>query len=81
MFYGILIKMFYEEHNPPHFHAYYNEYQALIGIHDFRILQGSLPPKALALVMEWAMLHKKELLEEWERIEKKLEIFKIEPLK
>ncbi len=72
--------MFYEDHNPPHFHAYYNEHQALIGIRDLRILNGGLPPKALALVVEWAAIHKKELLEDWDRVETKQELFKIEPL-
>jgi hypothetical protein len=79
-FYGILIKMFYEEHSPPHFHAFYNEHQALVGIQDFRLLKGSLPPKALALVMEWSALHKQELLEEWQRIENRQELFSIDPL-
>lgn len=75
-----MIKMFYDEHNPPHFHAFYNEYQALIGIRDFRILKGALPPKALALVMEWSVLHQKELQEEWKRIENRQDLFDIEPL-
>lgn len=48
-FYGILIMMFWKDHNPPHFHVKYGEYEALIGINDFSVIQGWLPPKAMAL--------------------------------
>ena len=65
-FYGILIQMYYDDHNPPHFHAIYGEYKAVISIHDFAILEGDLPPKAVGLVMEWARVHKNELLKEWD---------------
>jgi len=51
-FFGIIISMYYEDHNPPHFHAMYGEYKATININDFAILEGSLPPKAFALVVE-----------------------------
>lgn len=54
MFYGIMIMMFFDEHNPPHFHAKYNEFKASIRIKDLAVLNGSLPPKALGLVIEWA---------------------------
>lgn len=66
MFYGIMIMMFFDEHNPPHFHAKYNEFKASIRIKDLAVLNGSLPPKALGLVIEWASLHKDELLQNWE---------------
>lgn len=49
-FYGIVISMFYDEHNPPHFHAQYGEYKAVIRINDFALAEGYLPPKALGLV-------------------------------
>ena len=61
-FYGIVIAMFYDEHNPPHFHARYGGYKAAIRIEDFTILEGMLPPRALGLVMEWVAMHKDELL-------------------
>ena len=80
-FYGILILMFWRDHNPPHFHAKYGEYEALIGINDFSMFQGWLPPKALSLVIEWASIHQKELIENWERGKKDLSLNKIEPLK
>ena len=67
-FYGIVIKMFFQqsEHNPPHFHALYGEYIGAIDIKTLEMLEGDLPPKALALVREWAGLHQKELLEIWD---------------
>ena len=61
----LLIRMNYDDHNPPHFHVIYGEYQAVIGIQDFAILEGDLPPRALGLVTEWARIHQDELLEEW----------------
>jgi len=66
-FYGISIMMFYDEHNPPHFHAKYNEFKASIRISDLAVMNGSLPPKALGLVVEWASLHQNELLQNWEK--------------
>ena len=72
--------MYYDDHNPPHFHAIYNEHKALIGINDFSLLYGDLPSKALSLVIEWAHLHKKELLKEWDLTKNKEPLFYIEPL-
>jgi hypothetical protein len=62
-FYGILIKMYFGDHTPPHFHAEYAEFKAQISILDFAIINGYLPPKALALVVEWASNHKSELID------------------
>jgi hypothetical protein len=81
IFYGIMIQMFWDEHNPPHFHAKYGEYEGLIGIKDFALLKGNLPSKALALVVEWAVLHQEELLENWNLGTENLSFKKIEPLK
>ena len=64
-FYGIIIYMYLKDHNPPHFHAKYNDYQITISIDNFAILNGKLPSKALALVIEWASMHQEELLENW----------------
>lgn len=80
-FYGIIIAMFYDEHNPPHFHARYGGQKAAIRIENFTLLEGMLPPRALGLVMEWAAIHKDELLRNWERALKKESLLKIEPLK
>ena len=79
-FYGIIIQMYFADHGPPHFHVIYNEYKAVVGIVDFSVLHGDLPPKALALVMEWARLHKSELLRDWELATEKKVLEPIAPL-
>ena len=79
-FLGIIIAMFYKEHNPPHFHVRYNKYKAIISIKNLAILEGSLPPKVLGLVIEWASIHKKELVENWQLSEQFKELKKIPPL-
>ena len=60
-FLGIIIAMFYNEHNPPHFHARYGEYKVEIAIKTLSVLAGKLPPRAMGLVMEWASRHQDEL--------------------
>lgn len=67
-FYGIIIRMYFlqKEHNPPHIHAIYNEDMAAIDFMTGNVLEGYLPPKALALVREWISLHREELKEIWE---------------
>ena len=62
-FYGIIIYLYFKDHNPPHFHAWYGEHKCEIGINDFEILAGNLPRRALALVLEWASMHRNELKE------------------
>ena len=79
-FYGIVIKMYYQEHNPPHFHAEYGENKAEIRIIDFGIMRGYLPPKAMTLVLEWAMEHKEELMIEWDTAREQKPLFPIDPL-
>jgi len=80
-FYGIVIKMFFEDHNPPHFHAIYGEYEVLIDISTLAVFAGNLPPRALGLVIEWATQHQNELLNNWERARIQDSLSKIEPLK
>lgn len=80
-FYGIVIKMFFDDHNPPHFHAFYGEYEALIDINTFAVFAGNLPPRALGLVIEWATLHQAELHNDWEKALVQEPLNKIEPLK
>ncbi len=79
-FFGIVIKMFYDDHIPPHFHAEYGDHRALIGIRTLSVFAGHLPPRALGLVIEWATLHRQELLSDWERARAKQELHKIPPL-
>ena len=79
-FFGIIIRMFYDEHNPPHFHA---EYQGAKAVFDFdgNLLQGDLGSKtARKLVREWTDLHRHELVADWERARRDEDICKIEPL-
>jgi hypothetical protein len=80
-FYGIIIKMFFEEHNPPHLHAEYGSFEALIEIDTLAVIGGKLPPRALGLVMEWAALHQKELIVLWQNAREQKPLGKIEPLK
>jgi cobyrinic acid a,c-diamide synthase len=80
-FYGIIIYIYFREHNPPHFHAVYGATEALIEIETLGILSGQLPPRALGLVMEWAAMHHKELVKTWEQAMNHQKPDKIEPLK
>lgn len=79
-FYGIMIQMFWGDHAPPHFHALYGEYEVLINIRTLEVIKGSLPRRALVLVLEWASQHREELIEDWTRCEMKQNPFKIAPL-
>lgn len=64
-FFGIVVQMYYADHEPPHFHVRYSGQKALIAIETPAVLRGSLSPRALGLVMEWAALHRAELMENW----------------
>jgi hypothetical protein len=79
-FYGILIAMFYHEHAPPHFHVKYAEHHATISIQQLSLLSGRLPPRALALTLEWATKHQKELMEDWQRAARQEALMPIAPL-
>ena len=79
-FFGILILMYYDDHAPPHFHARYGEHEALLRIDPLGILKGYLPPKALSLVIEWAMIHQRELMKDWKLAESLQKLEKIAPL-
>lgn len=79
-FYGIIIRMYYDDHNPPHFHAQYGNYQMTVAIGTLAVIAGALPPRALGLVAEWAMQHQSELDAAWHRA-KALEVpGQIDPL-
>lgn len=79
-FYGILIQMFWQDHAPPHFHALYAEYEVLIDIRTLEVLEGDMPRRALAMVLEWAQQHRAELMEDWELCSRNLPPRKIPPL-
>lgn len=80
MFYGILIRMYYDDHNPPHIHAVYNNETACYTF-DGEILEGDLPKKQKKLVEAWIELHRDELKANWRLAQEGEPIFKIEPLK
>ena len=83
MFYGIIIRMYCapDEHNPPHFHAYYQGTKAMVDIRTCEIIEGDLPAKQSKLVLAWAEIRKDELLGDWELAANSELPFKIEPLK
>lgn len=78
-FYGIVIAMYFNDHNPPHFHAKYSGYEALF---DFEggVLEGSLPKRAEKFVKEWISFHKTELESNWDKAMKGEPLSFIEPL-
>ena len=79
-FYGIIIRMYYNDHNPPHFHAEYQGNQAEYDINTLDIIAGGISKRAHALVLEWASLHKIELLSNWDKARVPSKIDNIEPL-
>jgi hypothetical protein len=80
-FYGIIIRMYFDDHNPPHFHAFYGDDEALVNINTLAVFSGSLPARALGLMIEWASLHQDELRQDWELASKQQKPEKIAPLK
>ena len=79
-FFGIVIKMYYNDHFPPHFHAEYGEYFLELGIDTFEILREDMPPRVMGLVLEWAVLHRDELRANWSRARSKEPLLPIDPL-
>ena len=73
--------MYWDEHNPPHFHARYGIFNAAVDIISLKVLEGELPPRVLGLVIEWASIHKKELLSNWKKARQDKPLKKIEPLR
>jgi hypothetical protein len=80
MFFGIFIRMFFDDHLPSHFHAAYGEYSAKIAIDTLEIIDGSLPNRVLGLVLEWAVIHRNELRVDWDLCIQKQQPQKILPL-
>jgi len=65
-FFGIIIVMYYKEHQPPHFHAKYGEQTGVFSIADLRLTEGYLPRRVISLILEWAFEHRNELMADWE---------------
>ena len=79
-FLGVVIRMFYRDHNPPHFHAVYSNFEAIIDIEKNELISGFLPPRVLGLVTECTALHQKELMDNWERARIQESLKSIAPL-
>ncbi len=79
-FLGIIISMYSEDYDPPHFHVRYDHYRAQISIPELIVISGSLPDRVKELVDEWALEHCDELIQEWRRAEKGIALFRIKPL-
>ena len=80
VFFGIRVTMYYDDHNPPHFHADYNDKKVLVDILQGRVLSGAFPSKQLKYVLAWADIHQDELMENWELARQDLPLKKIAPL-
>lgn len=80
MFFGIIIYMYFDEHRPPHFHAKYQDYEAVLDF-DGELLEGAMPKKQLKLISAWAVLHSQELEANWQLAEDKQPLYRIEPLR
>ena len=79
-FYGIVVAMYHNDHAPPHFHARYGEDEVTVSIESLQVLEGSLPRRALALVLEWSSLHRDELARAWDAARSGRPLDPIQPL-
>ncbi len=79
-FYGIVIKMYYNDHNPPHFHAEYGGFQMVVDTVTLAVIGGRLPPRATQLVMEWASEHQQDLRDAWQQARNLEPLDQIDPL-
>ena len=79
-FLGIVIAMYFNDHNPPHFHVRYEEFRAVLGIDPLELREGNLPPRVLGLVMEWVEMHQAELMENWTSLAAEGKFRRIAPL-
>jgi hypothetical protein len=79
-FYGIVIKVFHNDHQPPHFHAEHGSDQMIVAIETLGVIAGKLPPRATGLVMEWASQHQDELRRIWEQSRNHQPLDHVDPL-
>ena len=80
MFFGIIIYMYFDDHKPPHFHAKYQDYEAVFDF-DGELLEGAMPGKQLKLISAWAVLHSQELAANWTLAKDKQPLYRIDPLR
>lgn len=83
MFFGIIIRMYYapKEHNPPHIHAYYQDFKVVINIMNCELMEGELPPRQIRLLLAWIEIHQDELIADWKLCQNGEKPFSIDPLK
>lgn len=79
-FYGIVISMYWDDHAPPHFHAICGGHDARVLIGSLEVMDEGLPQRAKRLVLEWGVLHREELMENWIKARAGLPLDRIEPL-
>ena len=79
-FFGITIRMYFGDHAPPHFHAFYGEFKSQIAIESLEVIEGSFPRRALALVLEWAVANRDALRADWQRATERRPLEPIAPL-
>ena len=79
-FFGITVQMYYNDHDPPHFHVRYSGQKALIAIETVALMNGTLSPRVLGLVKEWAAMHQEELMEDWTLARAETQLKPIAPL-
>jgi hypothetical protein len=79
-FLGIIIAMYHHDHAPPHFHATYGSQKGVFSIKELKMLEGKLPKRVISLVLEWAFIHREELLQDWELAVREKPLKKIKPL-
>ena len=81
MFRGIKVCIYWNDHLPPHFHAFYGSDEVLVSIEALDVLEGTMPAKQLKMLLGWAAFHQEELRENWELAKKQQELFSIDPLR
>lgn len=79
MFYGIIIRMYYDDHNPPHFHAFYGDYKAILSF-EGEIIEGTMPSSKKKLIIAWTLIHKEELIANWQLAKNSEILYNINPL-
>lgn len=79
-FFGIVIKMYIDDHPPPHFHVEHAEHKAVVDITTLGMIDGYLPARIRGLVVEWASLHQSELFDLWERARSYQPLYRVAPL-
>ncbi|MBS4027640.1 MAG: DUF4160 domain-containing protein [Ignavibacteriales bacterium] len=81
-FFGIVVYMYGDDHSPPHFHAQYGEFEAMIDIATGEIIKGDFPKKQLRLIQAWTEIHRQELMNNFDSLRQEEQVFhKIEPLR